>query len=151
METAALIISALSFMVVANLLYYEIDRDDLTKLENKINELKSANKLIYKPLAEEYRDLTKTTMYPDENYDGVEFYASGMNKEFIRYIDLESKIAEIKSLKSRLCDNTCDKSPECEYTVYSPDSVSIDDLQSQFAEVLKNYEEPKKKKPRKKK
>ena len=146
MEIASLVTSILAFILVIVTLRSSADRSEIEVLQRQIKRLKHLNRRVYKPLAEEYRDLTKTTMYPDENYDGVEFYASGMNKEFIRYIDLESKIAEIKSLKARLCDNTCDKSPEYEPTVYSPDSVSIDDLQSQFAEVLKNYEEPKKKK-----
>jgi hypothetical protein len=147
MEIAALVIAILAFISASALWFIKVDYSDIVKLEDEIKRLKLLNRRVYKSLVEEYRDLTKTNMCPDGYYDGVEFYAPGMDKEFIRYEDLEDKIADVKALKARLCDNTCDKRPE--YTLDGSDNISIQvggTISSTYGELLKNYEEPKKKK-----
>jgi len=123
MEIAGLILALISIIFTITLCHSKAYYSDIIKLENKINELKSANKLIYKSLAEEYRDLTKANMFPDYLNEGVEFYRKGMSKEYIRYVDLQNKIKEVKALKEHLCNNTCENKV---YTMDGSDSIGID-------------------------
>lgn len=142
MEIAALVIAILAF-ISATALWF-------AKLENQIKMLKYANRLIYKELVEEYRLLIKAGSYVKYYEDFVEFnpHVQGSENECIRYVELESKIAEVKRLKARLCDTQCITKSYVD-SVTLPINNGSDTVYVSTEELLKNSFALPKKKPRK--